>query len=192
MSEHLKTQEETDMENIDNGVTTEPVVETTQEPQVDYKALYEKISKDYNNQNTYVKDLKAKYQAKLTDEEKLMAERTAKEEHYKNLERELSMSKIKSKLSSRVNDAKVLDDLASKFADGDTYGALEILNKFESEKETNLRKSIEQELLAKNPATPPAGETNGEMTKAQFDKLSVKERADLKQSNYELFKKLND
>lgn len=177
--------------NENNGVlTTEPTgVDTPQEPQVDYKALYEKAQRDNANLDKYNKDLKAKYQAKLTDEEKQRAEIAERETYYKSLERELSVSKIKSSLSGRVSDTKILDEISSKFADGNTLDALDILNKFENERESNLRKSIEQELLAKNPTPPPQNDNNGEVTKEQFNKMTVAERMELKNKNPELYKK---
>lgn len=178
--------------NENNGVTNteNPGVNTPNEPNVDYKALYEKLQKDNANLDKYNKDLKAKYQAKLTDEEKQRAEIAERETYYKNLERELSVSKIKSSLSSRVSDEKTLDELANKFADGDIINALSTLNKLESEKDTNLRKSIEQELLSKNPTPPPQSNENGdEVSKAQFDKMSVAQRMELKVKNPELYKK---
>lgn len=167
------------MENNTNcAVNTETtLVESTQEPIVDYKSLYEKSQKDYANLNKYNKDLKEKYQAKLTDEEKQKAEMEAREEHYKNLEKELSLSKFKSSLSGRITDSKALDEIASKFADGDTHEALSLLADFETKREANLRKQIEQELLAQNPQTPPASGAKEkswkDMTASDWNKLQA-------------------
>lgn len=182
------------MENNENNGATNienTGVNTPNEHNVDYKALYEKLQKDNANLDKYNKDLKAKYQAKLTDEEKQRAEIAEKENYYKNLERELSVSKIKSSLSGRVNNDKTLDEIANKFADGDILNALAVLNKFESDREANLRKSIEQELLANNPTPPPQNNDNGEITRTQFVKMGYNERVELLNKNPELYNKLN-
>ena len=53
-----------------NGQDPQAGVETANAPEVDYKALYEKLQRDNANLDKYNKDLKAKYQSKLSDEEK--------------------------------------------------------------------------------------------------------------------------
>lgn len=178
------------MENNEKVVTNEQAgVETPQEPNVDYKALYEKLQRDNANLDKYNKDLKAKYQAKLTDEEKQKAENAERENYYKNLERELSVSKIKSSLSSRISDDKILDEISGKFADGDIVGALTTLMQLEKERESNLRKSIEQDLLAQNPSPPPQN-GNNEITKAQFDNMGYNERVELFKNNPKRYQEL--
>lgn len=144
------------MENIENGVLdTEPTVPNGTEPSVDYKALYEKLQKDNVNLDRYNKDLKQKYQAKLTDEEQHKQTLEEREAHYKQIERELSTTKTKAELLKTVADEAIVEKVATKFADGDNLGALRELNKYISAQKENLRKEIEQEYLMKNP-TPPA------------------------------------
>lgn len=133
----------------------EEVKQTENEETVDYKALYEKAQKDNANLDKYNKDLKAKYQAKMTEEEKRNAEIAEKESYYKALERELSVSKLKASLNTRVTDEAALEEITSKFADGDTLGGLAQLVKLWESGEKALRKTIEQELLQKNPTPPP-------------------------------------
>lgn len=132
---------------------------TNPEPEVDYKALYEKERHDRESLDKYVKDLKTKYQAKLTDEEKRNSEMAEREAHYRELEKELALSKFKARLVGSVTDEKTLDDISSKFADGNVYDALDALVKYAGEKEKNIRATIEQEILAKNPTPPPAAPT---------------------------------
>ena len=168
------------------GVESTPI-----EQEVDYKSLYEKLRKDNSNLEKYNQDLKAKYQAKLTDEEKLKAQNEERENYYKKLERELSLSKYKENLSSRIDDEKSLNEIANKFADGDSLGALDLFVKFEKNKEENLKKTYEQDLLAKNPTPPPASDnTVGEINKTQFNKMSYNDRVALKSKNPELYEKL--
>ena len=171
--------------------TTEVAVEeTTKEPTVDYRELYEKAMRDNANLEKYNRDLKSKYQARLTDEEKQKAEQAEREIYYKNLERELSISRFKAQLSARVTDGKVLEEIASKLSDGDVMDALSLLIDFESKRESTLRQKIEQEMLAKNPQTPPSNGNNGEITKSQFEAMGYEERVKLINENPELYEKL--
>lgn len=164
---------------------------TTNEPEVDYKSLYEALKKDNSSLEKYNQDLKAKYQAKLTDEEKLKAQNEERESYYKKLERELSFSKYKNGLASRVTDENALNEIANKFADGDSLSALDLLVKFETNREDNLKKGYEQDLLAKNPTPPPASEnTLNEISQKQFDKMNYNERVELKNKDPELYEKL--
>ena len=72
------------MENNTNLNGQDPQVAegATTTPEVDYKALYEKLQRDNANLDKYNKDLKAKYQAKLTDEEKAAMMKTGDEVIY--------------------------------------------------------------------------------------------------------------
>ena len=104
------------MDNIENNGVKAPeqtVVDTTKEPEVDYKALYEKMQGDFSKVDKYNKDLKAKYQAKMTEDEQRKAELEERESYYKNLEKELSKSKIKSLLKD-IKDDKLSEAISEK------------------------------------------------------------------------------
>jgi hypothetical protein len=180
------------MENIETkGLDAqEPAVETAKEPEVDYKSLYEKLQKDNVNLDRYNKDLKAKYQAKMTEEEQRKAELEERENYYKNLEKELSKSKTKSLLKD-VKDDKLSEIIADKFANGEVLDGLKELNKYYNDNLVNAKKQWQEELLMKNPV-PPASNIDGkpEITKAQFEKMSLSERTKLFQDNPELYAQL--
>lgn len=181
------------MENNDiikNGVEPTAGVDAPPIPDIDYKALYEKQQKENANLSKYNKDLKEKYQAKMTAEEqqKLIAEE--KDAYTKKLEKELNFTKIKTKLSARVNDETTLEEVASKLVDNDVFSALDILNKFESEREQNLRKAIEQDLLAKNPQPKPESNDVGTVTHEEFSKMGYSQRVELKNKKPEIYNKL--
>lgn len=150
------------------------VDKTDPTPEVDYKALYEKEKHDKESLDKYAKDLKSKYQAKLTDEEKRNAEIAEREAHYRELERELALSKLKTRLAGSVTDEKTLDNISSKFADGNIDEALEAFVKYMNEREKTLRASIEQEILAQNPTPPPVtppSKSWKDMTSEDWEKL---------------------
>ena len=80
-----------------NGQDPQAGVGTANAPEVDYKALYEKLQRDNANLDKYNKDLKAKYQSKLSDEEKLRASQEERENYYKQIERENKSIKLTQK-----------------------------------------------------------------------------------------------
>lgn len=181
------------MDNIENNGVKSPkptVVDTTKEPEVDYKALYEKMQGDFSKVEKYNKDLKAKYQAKMTEEEQRKAELEERENYYKNLEKELSKSKIKSLLKD-IKDEKLSESISEKVANGDVQDGIKETIKYYNEFLVNAKKQWQEEMLMKNP-NPPASNIDGnpEITKAQFQKMSMSERTNLYQTNPELYAKL--
>lgn len=164
--------------------------DTPKEPEVDYKALYEKMQGDFSKVDKYNKDLKAKYQAKMTEDEQRKAELEERESYYKNLEKELSKSKIKSLLKD-IKDDKLSEAISEKVANGDVQDGIKETIKYYNEFLVNAKKQWQEEMLMKNP-NPPAPNINGnpEITKAQFQKMSMSERTNLYQTNPELYEKL--
>lgn len=168
-----------------NGQDPQAVEGTATEPTVDYKALYEKLQKDNANLDKYNKDLKAKYQAKLTDEEKLRASQEERENYYKQIERENKSIKLKSELSKINGDAKWVDSVSDLFLNDDIYGGIQKFNEYFSGERTNYEKKIQEQSLLKNPTPPPAeGQPQGkkwkEFTMADWNKLKEENPAEYK------------
>lgn len=161
-----------------NGQDPQGVEGTPKEPTVDYKALYEKLQKDNANLDKYNKDLKAKYQAKLTDEEKLRASQEERENYYKQIERENKSIKLKSELSKINGNAEWVDSVTDLFLNDDIYGGIQKFNEYFSGERTNYEKKIQEQSLLKNP-TPPPVSANGGLTKEAFDKMSYAEKLEL-------------
>lgn len=161
-----------------NGQDPQAVEGTATEPTVDYKALYEKLQKDNANLDKYNKDLKAKYQAKLTDEEKLRASQEERENYYKQIERENKSIKLKSELSKINGNAEWVDSVSEMFLNDDIYGGIQKFNEYISGERTNYEKKIQEQSLLKNP-TPPPVSSNGGLTKDAFDKMSYAEKVEL-------------
>lgn len=185
------------MENEGNPTTTptttEPQGDTnppSPSPAPDYKALYEKAMQDKAHSDKYAKDLKEKLNAKLTEDEKRAAEYAEREEHFKKLETELSKSKYREILAGGIGDEATLGTIVEKLANGETYQALELLRKNQTKREQELRKSIEQELLSKNPTPPPTQPTTKswkELSAEDWDKL----RRENPQAYTEFLKQIN-
>lgn len=181
------------MENneILNGQDPQAGEGTAIEPTVDYKALYEKLQKDNANLDRYNKDLKAKYQAKLTDEEKQRASFEEREAYYKQIERENKSIKLKSELSKINGDAKWVDNVADMFLNDDIYGGIQKFGEYFGGERTNYEKKIQEQSLLKNPTPPPAeGQGAGSISQKEFDKMGYKGRAELKTKDPDLYEKL--
>lgn len=171
-----------------NGLDPQSVEGTATTPEVDYKALYEKLQKDNANLDKYNKDLKAKYQAKLTDEEKLKASQEERENYYKQIERENKLIKLKSELSKTINSVDFVNSVSDLFLNDDIYGGIQKINEYFNGEKTNYEKKIQEQSLLKNPTPPPAdGQGVGSISQKDFDKMGYKERVALKQKDPDLY-----
>ena len=174
-----------------NGQDPQVAEGTTTTPEVDYKALYEKLQRDNANLDKYNKDLKAKYQSKLSDEEKLRASQEERENYYKQIERENKSIKLKSELSKINGDAKWVDSVSDLFLNDDIYGGIQKFSEYFSGEKTNYEKKIQEQSLLKNPTPPPAeGQGVGSVSQKDFDKMGYKDRVALKEKDPDLYEKL--
>lgn len=146
--------------NVELKADVSKVVETKTEvqPSVDYEKLYRESLANQEKERKYAQDMKAKYQERLTEEEKQKAMIEERENHYKAIERENKLIKIKSELSKSINDEKYLDTLTSKLIDGDITGAVEQFNTYLLNEREVYEKQIKEKKLITNPI-PPAGST---------------------------------
>lgn len=171
------------MEN--NEIKNEVQDTPTTEPTVDYKALYEKLQKDNANLDKYNKDLKAKYQAKLTDEERQRVEQEELKAYYKQIERENKSIKLKSELSKINANNEWVDSVADMFLNDDIYGGIQKFGEYFGGEKANFEKKIQEQSLLKNPTPPPAdaqptGKKWKDMTMADWNKLKEENPAEYK------------
>ena len=134
-------------------------------------------------------DYKAKYLAKLTDEEKREAEFAEREKYFKQLERTNNINKY-AKALSYVADEKVRLELAELYADGNNEEALKKLAEYQANNEAQLREAIKQELLSSNPTPPPVNNT-GTITKEQFAQMGYQDKVKLYNESPDLYNQLN-
>lgn len=156
---------------------------TTTEPTIDYKALCEKLQKDNANLDKYNKDLKAKYQAKLTDEERQRVEQEELKTYYKQIERENKSIKLKSELSKINNNADWVDSVADMFLNDNIYGGIQKFGEYFGGEKANYEKQIKEQSLLKNPTPPPAEKQEKkwkDMTMAEWNKLKAENPAEYK------------
>lgn len=152
----------------------------------DWQALYEaekaknaKLASDNANLDKYNKDLKGKYQAKLTDEEKFKLEREAEAEKVKEIMRENATYKARSKISGLIKDEEVANRAVDSYVNGDTDEFFKTLNAYWADREANYEKRITEAGLHNNPTPPPAKVTQGRSWKD----YSMEELNALKEKN---------
>ena len=124
---------------------------------------------------------------RMTDDEKRAQEIADRESRYKEIERENSLYKYKSDLSSSIGDREVLDRVAGLYADGNIPEAIKAQNEYFAREKDNLTKKITEELLHKNPTPAPQNSPQG--LKAS-DLRSMDDWNKLKEENPEKYKEL--
>lgn len=172
----------------EKGTTTETTTE------VDYKALYEKLTGDYeklksanDKTSSEVADYKRRERERMGEEEKAKAESAEREEYYKRLEKENAQHRYTAKLSGLIKDPKVLNEVATLMAEGEFDKALEVQNAYLLKQRGELEKEIKADLLKKNPQPNP--ENGGKTwTKAEIMAVSdAQERQRLIAEHINLF-----
>jgi hypothetical protein len=129
-------------------------------------------------------DLSAKYSAKLTDAEKLM-------ETQKANQMELSRYRFKDKLGKTIDNEDTRNAIADLYAQGKTDEAIEMTNKFFTEKTVNMQKAIEEAKLHKDPAPQNAGGNgNPSITQKQFQSMSLAERSNIAKTQPDVYNQL--
>lgn len=160
----------------------------TQTADIDYKALYESEKAKNVNLDKYNKDIKAKYQAKISAEDKLKEEQEEAARKYEEIIKENRTYKATAKLSSFINDDKLLKEAVSLYADGDMDGCLEKIAKHWKSRELEYNNKIKEASMQNTP-TPPASTATA--TKSWRD-YSMEDLNKLKETNpTEYYKILN-
>lgn len=144
---------------------------------------------DYENR---AKLAEKKLAERMTEEEKQAQTIAERESHYKALERENAVYKYKAELSASISDSTLVDKIANLYADGNYQDGIKAQNAYFAQEKDNIEKRVKAELLKQQPEPAPQNDTNTKVTQEQFNKMSYKERVELKQSDPELFTKLNN
>lgn len=185
------------MEN-DTTATTATIATTTAgqataAPELDYKALYEaekaksaKIVAENANLDKYNKDLKEKYQAKLSDDEKAKQAREEEAARYQQILKENQTYKMKSKISEFIKDNAVADEAVALYVDGDIDGFFGKISVYLTSRENGYKKQIQDAQLQNNPTPPPAASSK---TK-NWREYSMEELNDLQRTNPAEYQKI--
>lgn len=151
--------------------------------------LKEALNKATAEASEFKKKLKAKEEelnAKLTDDEKKERERQEKEAErealLENLLKEKTVAEHKANFLQRGYDEDLATSSATALANGDFTTLFDNLGKFISERD----KKAKVEALD-GMKRPLSGGTTPEVTKEQFNKMSLSERTKLFETNKELY-----
>lgn len=174
------------MEYNTTVTTTNPAPSQTP-PEVDYKALYEaekakslKFAAENANLDKYNKDLKEKYQAKLSDDEKVKQAREEEAERYAQILKENQTFKMKSKISGFIKDESVADEAVNLYVNGDVDGFFGKMTEYFTARENEYKKQIQDAQLRNNPTPPPASGNAGAKTWRDY---SMEEMNELQRTN---------
>lgn len=158
----------------------------------DYQKLKDSFNKTSSEVADYKKKLKAKEEelnARLSEEERKEKERMEKEAEREtllnNLLKEKSVAEYKANFLKVGYDEELATASASALVDGDSKTVFDNLGKFISERDKQAQVKFLNSTPRPTPGTPAA-----EVTKEQFDKMSLAERTKLYETNKELYDSL--
>lgn len=156
----------------------------------DNSAELQKLKESFNKASSEAADYKKKLREKQTEDERLETERKEKEaereELLNKLLKEKSVAEHKANFLKVGYDEEMANASASALTDGDFKTVFDNLGKFISERD----KQAQVKALDSTPR-PQAGGVTPEVTKEQFDKMSIAERTKLYEKNKELYESLS-
>jgi hypothetical protein len=136
-------------------------------------------------------DYKTKYTNTLSDAQKAEQEAQEREEHYKALEKEVSIGRYSKKLAPTIKDDKVRDEIATLMAEGKYDEAIEKQTTYLISESSAMEQRIKADLMKQNPQPNAGNEGTGTITKEQFNQMTVAERTKLFNEQPEVYKQLN-
>ena len=153
--------------------------------------LKEALNKATAEASEYKKKLKAKedeLNSKLSEDERIEKERKEKEEEREALLEKLLKDKTvaehKANFLKAGYDDELADKSASALADGDFKTVFDNLGKFISDRDKQAK------VKAMDSAKRPEGGSATQVTKAQFDKMTLAEKSKLRETDKELYDSL--
>jgi Fe2+ transport system protein B len=136
---------------------------------------YEKVKNANNKMSSEIADYKRQLKAKMSEDEQRASEakerEDEREQHIKELEREVSVSKNKASFIGLGYTEEQAEKASEAVADNDISKVLEIQKEFNA----NLEKAVKAEMLKGTPK-PASGSNENVMTKEKFSKLGTKEQ----------------
>lgn len=167
-----------------DGSAVEGGSEPTAEPKSVSKDQFDKVAKELG-------ELKKKMKDQMTAEEKWKLDLEEKENKIKELERETNKSNLKSNLLGQGYSKKEVDSIAEKIMSGDIEGIAKELGNARKNAVSELEAQIAQLKLDSTPR--PDGATDPKpKTLADFAKMTLDERTQLKASDPELYAQLSN
>lgn len=109
----------------------------------------------YNSAIAERDDFKAKWNATLTEAQRVEQENAERENRYKQIERENSIYRYTEKLGSTIKDKATLTEIATLMADGHFDDAIDKQNAYIANENAEIEKRIKDELMKQNPQANP-------------------------------------
>lgn len=149
----------------DETTTMTTTTETTDT--TDYKALYEKSKAANDKLSSENAAYKRREREQMDEQARAAADLEEERAQAKRDREELAMLKIGGKLSTHFKDAKTANKIATLLVGGKIDEALDVMNEYLTKYHADMRKTIEDELMADNPEASPQGQS-GAVTKASI------------------------
>ena len=151
----------------------------TTETEVDYKAKLEEMEAKYSSLKTSFDktssenaDYKRKERERLTDEERIKAERAEQDAKYAELEKRLALRDYADELDD-VTDKATQTQIVELLADGKIKEALKKFKEFRVKDRAEIEKRVKAELLKQNPQ--PNAQTTGGGYKSREEIMAIQD-----------------
>ena len=148
-----------------------------------YKAALDKTSSE-------LADLKKKYNAKLSEDEKASIEKAEREAEHKAYVEGLEKYKAVTESAAQFRRLGYSDEQAQKAAESQYSGDTDEVLRIQMAYQVELEKKIKAELMRSMPAPLTGNDEEVQMTKEQFDKLSYREQLQLKREHPTAYERL--
>lgn len=176
----LENQQRT--EGTENKPTVEELMAQLEEAKAENARNKSALDKALKEKGDITKQLRAKQ----TDDELALAKQQELADHYAAIENELKVSKAQARYVAMGMDIKMAFDTAQAEIEGNFDTVTSNFNKL---KELSI-KAAQAEWLKSRPE-PQAGGNGAQLTKEQFDKMSLVERSQLYTTNPEAYKQFS-
>lgn len=183
--------------NVTPEVTEENGTAEQKQPEIDIQAALaqsmaneKRFKAALDRTSSELADLKKKYNAKLSEDEKASIEKAEKEAEYKAYVEGLEKFKAVTESAERFRALGYSEAQAQKAAEAQYGGDTEEVLRIQMEYQVDLEKRIKAELMKSMPAPATGNDDEVQMTKEQFRKLSYTEQLKFKMEHPTAYERL--
>lgn len=169
----------------ENVAPVKSAEEQLAEMRVQLEKLKKATDKATAEASSYKKQLRERQSAEEIAAEEKAKQEALRQEEIESMRRELSVSKFEKNFLSLGYGEELANKAAIATYENNTEELFEIQKSFTEQ----LVKNAKAELVKNMPVSPISNDSNVSMTQEQFNKMSVLEQVELKNRDYELYKK---
>lgn len=176
--------------NINPEATDESGSAEQKQPEIDIQAALaqsmaneKRFKAALNKTSSELADLKKKYNAKLSEDEKASIEKAEQEAEHKAYVESLERFKAVTEAAARFRALGYSEAQAQKAAEAQYGGDTDEVLRIQMEYQTDLEKRIKAELMKSMPAPSTGNDDNVQITKEQFNDLSYSEQVKFKREH---------